>query len=108
MTSAAQVRAALDALFDAPAPLVPLPPANSPAPPDIPHNLDACIQADAALVWEGVSYRWFAGRDASNVLHIFRCQRGLTLEAWHATLRKQLLTAVQGPYRSQVQAQRGH
>lgn len=105
MPSEAQVRAALDALFDSPAP-APIAPPPAPPAPDLPQNLDPVIEADVQLAWEGETYRWFAGRGAAGVLRIFRFQRGLTLEAWHETLRKQMLESVAGPYRSQVHAQR--
>lgn len=108
MTSAAQVRAALDALFDTPTP-TPATPAVAASPsPEPPHNLDDAIRADAELSWEVETHRWFAGRDARGIVRIFRFQRGFSLMAWHETLRKQMLTSVTGPYRNQGQAQREH
>ena len=108
MTSAAQVRAALDALFDSPSPL-PMP-AQPPSPPpnvDLPLNLDAVIAADIGAHFEVETHRWFAGRDATGIVRIFRFQRGQALDTWHETLHKQRLVSVAGPYRNQIQAQRG-
>lgn len=108
MTSAAQVRAALDALFDSPSPLpMATPPPTPPANLDVPRNLDAVIEADTATPFEVETHRWFAGRDATGIVRIFRFQRGQALADWHDTLHKQRLVSVAGPYRNQIQAQRG-
>lgn len=108
MTSAAQVRAALDALFDSPSPLpMPTHPPTPPANLDVPRNLDAVIEVDVGMPFEVETHRWFAGRDATGIVRIFRFQRGQALADWHETLRKQRLVSVAGPYRNQMQAQRG-
>lgn len=106
MLSASKARAALDALFDAPAPSVVPEPAPAAPPPDLPRNLDAAIEADTQLTWDGAAFRWFAGRDATGIVRIFRFQRGLPLEQWHQLLRTQALAEVRGPYRNQALAAR--
>jgi hypothetical protein len=107
MLSASKARAALDALFDAPAVSPAVAPAAPPPPaPELPRNLDDAIEADTRLAWDGAAFRWFAGRDAGGIVRIFRFQRGLPLEQWHALLRTQALVAVSGPYRNQALAAR--
>jgi hypothetical protein len=108
MTSAAQVRAALDALFDTPSESVlQLPPAAT-APAIVPTSLDAVILADTQLTFPVDAYRWFAGRDLTGVLRIFRFKRGLDLPNWHETLLKQHLTSISGPFRTAHVAQRAN
>ena len=98
MSSSSQALAALNALFE---------PAQPPVVevPDLPLNLDEVIAADAASSWDFVTHRWYRGVDAHGVVRIFRFQRGNGLPLWHELLRTQQLQSVDGPYRTQVQAQ---
>jgi len=106
MLSPTQVRAALDALFDAPD-TSPPPPALPEPESILPHNLDGVIEGDLDFASETSAFRWYAGQDRTGIHRIFRFQRGLPLEAWHQTLRTQALVSVRGPFRSQVQATKG-
>ena len=100
MSSSSQTLAALHALFE------PAPVAIEPEP-ELPTNLDTHVLADAAAAWDLVGYRWYNGVDTRGVLHIFRFQRGNSLEKWHALLHSQKLQTVGGPFRTQSHAQAG-
>jgi hypothetical protein len=69
-----------------------------------PATLDELIQGEASRPWEFESFRWYQGPDASGVLRTFRFKRGDSLSDWHELLRRQSLTAVEGPFRTQSQA----
>lgn len=98
MSSSSQALAALHALFE---PVVP----SVPDAPELPRNLDDSISADAGSSWDFVSHRWYRGLDSQGVVRIFRFQRGNSLAQWHELLRSQQLQSVDGPFRTQVQAQ---
>lgn len=98
MSSSSQALAALHALFEPVAPL-------EPDAPELPRNLDDSITADAATAWDFVTHRWYRGVDTQGVVRIFRFQRGLSLAQWHEALQSQRLQSVDGPFRTQVQAQ---
>jgi len=74
------------------------------APADAPSNLDPVIEREHQVQQpDDVGFRWYRGADARGVTHVFRFQRGGSVEHWQQSLRSQQFVAVSGPFRARSQ-----
>ena len=77
----------------------------SPATATAPCNLDPIIEREHRAPPLGDSdFRWYRGADSQGVIHVFRFQRGGSVENWQHGLRSQQLVDVSGPFRAKSQA----